>query len=400
MNNLSERTSKIPYSLPSKDVAEINYVIDAMKSSHRHGAGSYTARAVERLSGMTKADKILLTQSCTAALEFAMMLIEVGAGDEIILPSFTFSSTANAVVLRGATPVFADIDPKTQCLDPLSVEKLINWKTRAIIPVHYAGVACDMDSLSSLARKHSLAVIEDAAQTIGSTLHGRALGTFGELGAFSFHDSKNISCGEGGALLVNDPQYIERAEILWEKGTNRSQFMRGQVDKYTWVDIGSSFLPSEVTAAFLLGQLERVDRINQARCDIWNRYYAAFAQAERDGHCVRPFVPTSCEHNSHIFYLMMPDEASRNGLLDHLHHVGVSATFHYVPLHDSPAGRKYGKSPIELPNTIRAGRCLLRLPIYPDLTLIQQSRIIDEVNNHFNYRKSSLVDLIEISNGS
>lgn len=373
---------QVPFSLPSRCMTEMNYILEAMKSVHRHGAGIFTKRAVDKLKALTDVDKILLTHSCTGALELAMLLINIGEGDEVILPSFTFSSTANAVVLRRAVPVFADIDSFTQCLDPNSVASLINSRTRAILPVHYAGVGCDMKLLCNLAKEHNLTIIEDAAQAIGASRNGKALGTFGELGAFSFHDSKNISCGEGGALLINNENLIERAEILWEKGTNRSRFMRGEVDKYTWVDIGSSFLPSEITAAFLLGQLERIKQINNARRCIWDRYYDGFAEAEDLKVCARPYVPANCKHNGHIFYLILNDAETRNDLLTHLRAKGISATFHYVPLHDSPAGKQFGRAPLPLPNTDRAGNCLVRLPLFPDMTLEQQARVI-QVSSHF-----------------
>jgi dTDP-4-amino-4,6-dideoxygalactose transaminase len=377
-----KRETLIPFNQPSLEKLEIDYVLEALRSQHRHGAGEFTTRAVTKLKAISGANKILLTHSCTGALELALLLMNIGEGDEVILPSFTFSSTANAVVLRGATPVFADIDPYTQCLDPNSVANLISNRTRVILPVHYAGVGCDMESLTLLAREHSLAIIEDAAQAIGASINGKSLGTFGELGAFSFHDSKNLSCGEGGALLINNENLIERAEILWEKGTNRSRFLRGEVDKYTWVDVGSSFLPSEVTAAFLLGQLERVEKINNARCDIWNNYYSGFAEAESLNRCTRPYIPDNCIHNGHIFYLILNDTETRNNLLAYLKAQGIGATFHYVPLHDSPAGKRFGRTPLPLPNTEKAGHCLIRLPIFPEMTSQQQERVI-QVTNQF-----------------
>jgi dTDP-4-amino-4,6-dideoxygalactose transaminase len=284
--------------------------------------------------------------------------------------------------LRGAIPVFADICANTQCLDPDKIERLITKRTRAILPVHYAGIGCDMDMICQIAQAHSLSIIEDAAQAIGATYKGMALGLFGQLGALSFHDSKNISSGEGGALLINDEMLTDRAEILWEKGTNRHQFSRGMVDKYTWVDMGSSFLPSEVTAAFLLGQLERTELINNKRIQIWDKYFNGFAEAETRGICDRPYVPESCSQNGHIFYLIMSDVNARNGLLAHLHKHAISATFHYIPLHDSIAGRKFGRAPHPLPNTERAGNCLIRLPLFPDLTNEQQERIIQIANDY------------------
>ncbi|RDI36442.1 dTDP-4-amino-4,6-dideoxygalactose transaminase [Aquicella lusitana] len=371
----------VPFSLPSRDLVEVNYVLEAMNSRHRHGAGPFTVRSVAALRNITGVSKILLTHSCTGALELAMLLMNIQKDDEVILPSFTFSSTANAVALQGAVPVFADIDPLTQCLDPNSVRELITPRTRAILPVHYAGVGCDMEALGDLAKQNSLAIIEDAAQAIGATRNGKALGAFGELGAFSFHDSKNISCGEGGALLINDEDFIERAEILWEKGTNRSKFIRGEVDKYTWVDIGSSFLASEIAAAFLLGQLERVEQINNARLHLWNHYYESFAEAEALNVCGRPYIPANCKHNGHIFYLILNDGETRTELLGYLKANGISAAFHYVPLHDSPAGKRFGRTPFPLPHTEKAGHCLIRLPLFPDMTPMQQERVISLTNS-------------------
>jgi dTDP-4-amino-4,6-dideoxygalactose transaminase len=381
--DLSSLTELIPFNAPAWEHTEIQYTTEAIKSSHRHGAGPFTARAAAKLKAITDAEKILLAHSCTGALEMAMLLMEIKAGDEVILPSYTFSSSANSIVLRGAIPVFADIDARTQCLDPASVASLITDKTRAIMPVHYAGVGCDMSAIMAMAQEFQLFVIEDAAQTIGAKCHDKALGTFGDLGALSFHDSKNISSGEGGALLINNPSMLERAEILWEKGTNRSQFLRGEVDKYTWVDVGSSFLPSEITAAMLLSQLERMEIINQSRLKVWNHYYASFTSLEIEGNCMRPFVPEYCEHNAHIFYLMMNATESRNQLLQHLKARNIAATFHYVPLHDSPAGKKFGRAPQILPNTDRAGQCLIRLPLFPSLSREAQDKVIEAVFDFF-----------------
>jgi dTDP-4-amino-4,6-dideoxygalactose transaminase len=385
---------QVPFSLPTYEKTELDYIQEALQSPHRHGSGKFNVLASQKLKEMTQANKVLLTHSCTGALELAMLLLDIGKNDEVILPSFTFSSTANAIVLRGAVPVFADIDPKTQCIDPHCAAQLITEKTRAILPVHYAGVGCDMEALSHLAQSNQLALVEDAAQTIGAARNNQSLGTFGELGAFSFHDSKNISSGEGGALLINHEKFNARAEILWEKGTNRSQFMRGEVDKYTWVDVGSSFLPSEVTAAFLLGQLERVEKITRIRCQIWNDYYDSFAEAENLGICTRPFVPLNCRHNGHLFYLMMRNQQERNDFLNHLHENKISATFHYVALHSSPAGKKYGRMPYPLPNTERAGNCLVRLPLFPDMTKEQQQRVI-QVANEFLLNKVFKYRIVE-----
>ncbi len=389
-------TDFVPFSIPSHGELENAYIQESLSGYHRHGAGRFTNRATILLQEITGARKVLLTQSCTGALEFAMLLAGIREGDEVILPSFTFSSTANAIVLRGATPVFADINSETQCLDPSSVEKIISEKTKAIVPVHYAGIGCDMESLSQIAKEHHLIIIEDAAQAIGAYRDNRHLGSFGALGALSFHDSKNISCGEGGALLINDERLIERAEILWEKGTDRSKFMRGEVDKYTWVDVGSSFLPSEVTAAFLLGQLERFEQINEARRQLWRTYYEGFAEAEALGVCRRPSVPDGCSHNGHIFYLILNSESVRADFLANLKSHGVSATFHYVPLHSSLAGMRYGRADCQLPNTEIAGCSLVRLPLYPDMTQLQQERVI-RVANAFLYESASQGQILKVS---
>jgi dTDP-4-amino-4,6-dideoxygalactose transaminase len=373
----------IPFNLPTLDQSGLDYVGQALKGTHRHGAGPFTARARSLLEKITGAKGVVLTHSGTGALEMSTLLIDLMPGDEVIMPSYTFSSTANAVVLRGAVPVFADIEPKSQCLDPDAVAKLINSKTKAILPVHYAGVGCDMQAIQKIAKDNDVYVIEDAAQAVCASRDGKALGCFGELGALSFHDSKNISSGEGGALLINDESFLHRAEILWEKGTNRSQFLRGEVDKYTWVDLGSSFLPSEVTAAFLLSQLERSQEITAARMMVWNRYYDAFAELEEAGFAARPFIPANCTHNAHIFYLMLNHTNARNGLLSHLKEQKIGASFHYVPLHNSPAGIRYGLTPLDMPNTMRAGDCLIRFPLFPTLGEQEQKRIIQATNQFF-----------------
>ena len=381
----------IPFNLPTLDPQGVDYVLEALKGTHRHGAGQFTARCRDLLEKITGAKGVIITHSGTGALELAMLLVDLMPGDEVIMPSFTFSSTANAVVLRGAIPVFADIEPKSQCLDPDAVAKLINPKTKAILPVHYAGVGCDMQGIQKIANHYDAYVIEDAAQAIGASRDGKALGTFGELGALSFHDSKNISSGEGGALLINDEHFIGRAEILWEKGTNRSQFLRGEVDKYTWVDLGSSFLPSEVTAAFLLSQLEQMEAINAARLVVWNRYFDGFAELEETGFAVRPSIPVTCRHNAHIFYLMLNHVNERNALLSHLKEQKIGASFHYVPLHNSPAGERYGLTPLGMPNTIRAGDCLIRFPLFPSLSEQEQKRIIQVTNQFFLNAKARVV---------
>lgn len=308
----------------------------------------------------------------------AALLAQVGPGDEVIMPSFTFVSTANAFALRGSVPVFVDVRPDTFNLDERLVESAVTRRTKAIVPVHYAGVACEMDQLMEIAGRHDLLVIEDAAQGFGASYRGRPLGGIGQLAALSFHETKNVISGEGGALLVNDARFSGRAEIVREKGTNRSAFFRGQVDKYTWVDLGSSYLPSELIAAFLLAQLEQADTIRTRRIGIWERYHAAFAQLERDGFVRRPIVPDGCEHNAHMYYLVLPDLQSRTRLIDALKSEGVQGVFHYVPLHCSPAGERFGRASGQLPVSIAAGERLVRLPLWLGLE-DELDRVIDAV---------------------
>lgn len=368
----------IPFNKPALVGPEFAYIRRALEAGHLSGNGEFTKRCHQLLEDLTGSGKALLTHSCTAALEMSAMLANIGAGDEVIMPSFTFVSTANAFVLRGATPVFVDVRADTFNLDERQIADAITPRTRAIVPVHYAGVACDMDVISAVAAEHDLTVIEDAAQAIGSTYRGRALGSLGHLAALSFHETKNIISGEGGALLVNDGTFADRAEILWEKGTNRGAFFRGQVDKYTWVDIGSSFLPSEMLAAFLCAQLEAVDTINQQRRDAWQRYHEAFAGLEEAERAVRPFVPAWCGHNAHMYYLLLPDLAQRTRFIESLRLSGVAAVFHYVPLHSSPAGMRYGRAHDTLPVSQDVSDRLVRLPLWPGVEL-HQAQIIDAV---------------------
>jgi dTDP-4-amino-4,6-dideoxygalactose transaminase len=353
---------------------ELTYIREAMATHHLSGNGLFTQRCQAWLEERTGSRKALLTHSCTAALELAALLAGIEAGDEVIMPSYTFVSTANAFVLRGAVPVFVDVHGDTLNLDERRIEAAITPRTRAIVAVHYAGVCCEMDTLLDLARRHDLLVIGDAAQALLSTYKGRPAGGLGHLAALSFHETKNVTAGEGGALLINDERWLERAEILWEKGTNRSQFFRGQVDKYSWVDIGSSFLPSEINAAFLWAQLEEAEAITRERLRIWNRYHAGFADLEESGSATRPTIPAECRHNGHLYYLIVRDLATRTQLLARLSEQGIQALFHYVPLHDAPAGRRYGRAQGDLPCTRMAGDRLLRLPLWPgmdDATLDQ-----------------------------
>jgi dTDP-4-amino-4,6-dideoxygalactose transaminase len=365
----------IPFNRPAVVGRELDNIVQAIGDRHFSGDGSFTRRCHEWLERETGTTKALLTHSCTAALEMAAILADLAPGDEVILPSFTFVSTANAVALRGAVPVFVDIRHDTLNLDESRVEEAITERTRAIMVVHYAGVACAMDEFEAIARRHELLLIEDAAQGLLSKYKGRPLGSIGAFGTISFHETKNIISGEGGALLVNDARFVPRAEIIREKGTNRSSFFRGQVDKYTWVDIGSSYLPSEIIAAFLHAQLEDARVLTEDRRRAWNRYHDAFAGLERDGKLRRPIVPPECEHNAHLYYLLLPDLSARTRFISRLKERGIAALFHYVPLHDSPAGRRFGRSHGSLAVTSDASDRLVRLPLWAGL----DDRTIDTV---------------------
>lgn len=358
---------KIPFNRAFATGQELEYISEAIASGQLSGAGKFTRRCEAHLVAMTGAGKALLTTSCTAALEMAALLVGLSPGDEVIMPSYTFVSTANAVALRGAVPVFVDIRPDSLNLDETLVEAAITPKTKMICVVHYAGVACAMDPILEIAGRHGSTVVEDAAQSIGATYKGRALGSLGALAALSFHDSKNIIAGEGGALLVNDASLEARAEIIWEKGTDRMAFFRGQVDKYTWVDLGSSYLPSEITAAFLLAQLESVERITAERFRLWRRYHEHLAGAEAAGSLARPQTVLDCEHNAHIYYVVLPSLGARTRVAAALAEAGILAVFHYVPLHSSPAGRRYGRATGPMRVTDRVGDCLLRLPMWVGL---------------------------------
>jgi len=347
---------------------------------HLSGDGPFSQRCQSWLEAQIACQKAVLTHSCTAALEMAALLLDIAPGDEIIMPSYTFVSTANAFVLRGGVPVFVDIRADTLCIDETLIEAAITPRTKAIVAVHYAGVGCEMDTICALAEIHKLPVIEDAAQGICSFYKGRALGSFGTLGALSFHETKNVMSGEGGALLVNDTQWSTRSEILRDKGTNRKQFFRGEVDKYSWVDIGSSYLPSELTAAFLWAQLEAAENITQQRLSIWCRYHEAFAPLEARGYVRRPVVPTHCSHNAHLYYLLLPDLVTRTAVLAALNDAGVNAVFHYVPLHSAPAGKRYGRPYGNLTRTQWASDCLLRLPLWVGMTDSEIGYVVEMIN--------------------
>ncbi len=336
--------SGIPFNKPYMTRKELGYIADAHSREHLSGDGSYTKKCHQWLENNTSSMMALLTHSCTAALEMGAILTDIQFGDEIIMPSFTFVSTANAFVLRGGVPVFVDIRQDTLNIDECKIEAAITSKTKAIVPVHYAGVACEMDKIMEIAQRYDLVVIEDAAQAIMSTYKGRALGSIGDLGAYSFHETKNIIAGEGGSLLVNNNRFSKRAEIIREKGTNRSQFFNGEIDKYSWVDIGSSYLPGEVTAAFLWTQMEEADSITRRRLDLWHEYHNALESLEMKGLIRRPIVPEYCQHNAHMYYILLGSISKRNELIRNLKEHGIIAVFHYVPLHDTEAGCKYGRT--------------------------------------------------------
>ena len=373
--------SGIPFNRPYMTGRELDNIAEAHANGHLSGDGPFTRRCHAWLERETGTRKALLTHSCTAALEMSALLMDLSPGDEVIMPSFTFVSTANAFVLRGAVPVFVDVRPDTLNIDETLIEAAITPKTRAICVVHYAGVACEMDAIVEIAARHRLLVIEDAAQGVLSTYKEKPLGSLGAFGALSFHETKNIISGEGGALLVNDERFAERAEIIREKGTNRSQFFRGQVDKYTWVDIGSSYLPGEIVAAFLAAQMDEAARITADRLSIWDRYHDAFATLEASERLRRPVIPAHCRHNAHMYYLLLGDLEARTQFIAMLKAAGIHSVFHYVPLHDSPAGRRFGRVVGDLAVTDDASRRLVRLPLWlPDMN---QQRVIEAVEDFF-----------------
>ncbi|QVW22180.1 dTDP-4-amino-4,6-dideoxygalactose transaminase [Pseudomonas hormoni] len=370
-------TEKIHFNRPYMTGKELYYIAEAKFGNMLAGDGSFTKRCHQWIEQSTGCNTALLTHSCTAALEMAALLLDIQPGDEVILPSYTFVSTANAFVLRGAIPVFVDIRTDTLNLDEKLIEAAITPRTKAIVPVHYAGVSCEMDTIMHIARNHGLKVVEDAAQGVMSSYKGRALGSIGDIGAFSFHETKNVISGEGGALLVNDPQLSLRAEIIREKGTDRSRFFRGQVDKYTWQEVGSSFLPGELIAAFLWAQLEEASSITDKRLTIWDYYHAALAPLEEKGLLRRPFVPDDCQHNAHMYYVLLAPGVDRQSVLEGLKRNNISAVFHYVPLHSSPGGQRYGRVHGSMEVTDTLSECLLRLPLWVGLTAEQQDQVVD-----------------------
>ncbi len=374
----------IPFNKPFLAGKELYYIADSVMSGKIAGDGKYGRQCQEILGGLLGADSnVLLTTSCTSALEIAAMLLNIGEGDEVILPSYTFVSTANAFCIRGAKPVFVDLDPKTLNLDVEKVAEAITENTKAIIPVHYAGFSCDMDRLMAIANAHSIPVVEDAAQAICSTYKGKPLGSFGALSTFSFHETKNINCGEGGALVVNDPSYFERAEILREKGTNRANFFRGNVDKYTWVDTGSSYVLSDVLAAYLAAQLENIEQIQFQRQRIFRLYSERLASLAGAGHFNLPFMPSYNNGNAHMFYLLMQSKQVRDELILHLAEEGIHSVFHYVPLHSSPVGRQYGYQIDDLPITGDVADRLIRLPLYVALSDDEVIQVTNKIRDFF-----------------
>jgi dTDP-4-amino-4,6-dideoxygalactose transaminase len=374
--------ARVPFNVPPVGGRELDYLADVIANVRFSGDGAFTAKCQLWLKSHLAVDSLLLTNSCTAALEMAAILAEFGPGDEVIMPSFTFVSTANAVVLRGAVPVFVDIRSDTQNIDETLIESAITPRTKAICAVHYAGVCAEMNAIREIARQNNLLVIEDAAQALLSTYHGRQAGRLGDLACFSFHETKNVTTGEGGALAINNSRFSERADVVWEKGTNRRAFRAGTVDKYTWIDCGSSFLPSEFMAAILFAQLEHVERFNAERRAIWNRYQEGFRGVEAGGRARRPIVPAHCKHNGHLYYLILPDENDRNRLIQYMEADGISLVFHYVPLHSAPAGRRYARAHGNLTVTDATSAGLVRLPLYAGMHVSIADRVIERVNNY------------------
>ncbi len=366
-----------PFNLPHLTGKEMFYIAEAHQNGCLAGDGPFTKRCHKWIEENAQCTKALLTHSCTAALEMAALLLNIEPGDEVILPSYTFVSTANAFVLRGGVPVFVDIRPDTLNLNEQLIEAAITPRTRAIAAVHYAGVGCEMDTIMEIARRHNLKVVEDAAQGVMATYKGRALGSIGDLGAFSFHETKNVISGEGGALLVNDPTLAQRAEVIREKGTDRSRFFRGEVDKYTWQDIGSSFLPGELIAAFLWAQLEEAQNITLRRKHAWSRYHELCVPLEKAGKLRRPIIPGECEHNAHMYYIVLEPGISRDFVLQQFKAHDIGAIFHYIPLHSAPAGRKYGRASGNLIVTDDLSSRLVRLPLWIGLSEEQQEKTVE-----------------------
>lgn len=369
----------INFNLPPVTGNEIKHMEQAIKNNKLCGDGQFTKQCNQWFEEQTNIEKALLTTSCTHALELSAILAEITVGDEVIMPSYTFVSTADAFVLRGAKVVFVDIRPDTMNIDETKIEAAITKKTKAIVPVHYAGVSCEMDVICDIAKRHNLCVIEDAAQGVMSYYNGQALGSIGEFGCYSFHETKNYSMGEGGAILIRDKENVGRAEVVREKGTNRSQFFRGQVDKYTWVDVGSSYLPSELNAAYLWGQLESAQDIFDDRMNTWNMYFDGFKKLKEENKIQLPVIPKGCQHNAHMFYIKTKDLSERTALIKHLKENEIVATFHYIPLHSAPAGIKYGEFHGEDNFTTVESERLLRLPLYYGIDKEDVKKVIQQV---------------------
>lgn len=375
--------TRIPFNKPHLTHKEMGYISHANKLGQLSGDGFYTQRCHDWLKKNLGTKKALLTHSGTGALEMMAILANIGVGDEVIMPSFTFPSTANAVILRRGVPVFIDVRKDTLNMDEKLVEQAITSKTKALFTVHYAGVACEMDKLKEISRKHKLVILEDAAQGFMAKYRGKYLGTIGDMGAYSFHETKNIISGEGGAILLNKSNYIKRAEIIREKGTNRSQFFRGQVDKYTWMDIGSSYLPGEIIAAFLMAQLEHAKDITNKRVKIWNSYHKQLKDLEDKGYLRRPIVPKTCEHSGHLYYILVDNLKVRNRLITFLKKKNILAIFHYIPLHNSPAGKKYARSTGKMTITNQTSNTLLRLPLFYDVANEEIEYVIKSVYDFY-----------------
>jgi dTDP-4-amino-4,6-dideoxygalactose transaminase len=374
-------TIRIPFNKPATVGNEMQYVQEALLNGHVSGDGAFTQKTHKLLEDTLGVSKVLLTTSCTHALEMSAILLGIEDGDEVIVPSFTFVSTINAFVMRGAKPVFVDVRPDTLNMDENKLESLITQRTKAIVPVHYAGVACEMDTIMDIANRHNVVVVEDNAQGLFAKYKGRYLGTFGQMATISFHETKNFHCGEGGALFLNDPQYIERAEIIREKGTNRSRYFRGQVDKYTWVDLGSSYLPSDMLAGFLYAQFEQREKIIAKRAEIWTRYDENLNDWAEEHHVQTPTVPDGIEQSHHMYYMLLPSLEVRTRLIEYLKSKGIWSVFHYQPLHLSDMGKHYGGQEKDCPVTEDVSDRLLRLPFYFDLSETQQIEIIQALHD-------------------
>ena len=378
---MSRTRTAIPFNKPYSTGAEFDYIREAIANSHVSGNGPFTRRCERRLEEELGSGRVLLTHSCTGALEMAALLADVRPGDEVIVPSFAFPSLPNAVVLRGGVPVFVDIREDTLNLDERLVEGAIGDRTRAVAPVDYAGVGAELDALVEISHVHDLVVIEDAAQGYGASYRGRPLGTRADVACLSFHETKNVISGEGGALIVNRPEWVERAEVIQEKGTNRSQFFRGQVDKYTWVDVGSSYVVSDISAAFLWAQLEEGDEITTRRLELWDAYHEALEELEAAGRIRRPVIPAHCEHNAHMYYVLLEPGSDRDRFIERMAAEDVNVVFHYVPLHSSPAGRRYGRTHGSLGVTDSVSERLVRLPLWVGMTVTDAARVAEAVTH-------------------